>query len=57
MRKSSRDVGEEGTGWTPGLEMKPRCKTVVRADADADAGAMAGCENPFPSLIWHVTQW
>lgn len=45
---------EEGSGWAPGLEMKPRSKAV--AEADADAGALAECENPCPCLVWSVTQ-
>lgn len=53
-KAAEMQVKEEGSGWAPGLEMKPRSKAV--AEADADAGALAECENPCPCLVWSVTQ-
>lgn len=45
---------KEGTEWGPGLEMKLRNKAL--AEANGNAGTLAGCENPWLSLIWSDTQ-
>lgn len=47
-------VKKEGPKRAPELEMKPKNKAV--AEVDANASALAECENPWRSLIWSVNQ-
>lgn len=54
MWKNREIVKKQGTERRPGLEMELRDKAV--AEADADACAWAGCENPWPFLRLCETQ-